>query len=33
MTFGWINDVSVLVQYLLAVPGVLAIGPSNSGRR
>lgn len=26
MTFGWINDVAVLVQYLLAVPGVLAIG-------
>ena len=28
MTFGWINDVAVLVQYLLAVPGVLAIGAS-----
>jgi hypothetical protein len=26
MTFGWINDVAVMVQYLLAVPGVLAIG-------
>jgi hypothetical protein len=26
ITFGWINDVAVLVQYLLAVPGVLAIG-------
>jgi len=26
MTFGWINDVAVLVQYPLAVPGVLAIG-------
>jgi hypothetical protein len=26
MAFGWINDVAVLLQYLLAVPGVLAIG-------
>jgi hypothetical protein len=26
MRFGWINDVSAIVQYLLAVPGVLAIG-------
>ena len=26
LTFGWMNDVAVLAQYLLAVPGVLAIG-------
>jgi len=26
MTFGRINDVAVLVQFLLAVPGVIAIG-------
>jgi hypothetical protein len=26
LMFGWINDVAVLLQYLLAVPGVLAIG-------
>ena len=26
LLFGWINDVAVLFQYLLAVPGVLAIG-------
>jgi hypothetical protein len=26
LTFGWLNDVAVLLQYLLAVPGVLAIG-------
>lgn len=26
LTFGWINDVAVLIQYALAVPGVLAIG-------
>ena len=26
MTFGWANDVAVLLQYLLAVPGVLAVG-------
>jgi len=26
MAFGWINDVAVLAQYLLAVPGVLAVG-------
>jgi hypothetical protein len=25
LVFGWINDVAVLVQYALAVPGVLAI--------
>jgi hypothetical protein len=26
LLFGWINDIAVLLQYLLAVPGVLAIG-------
>jgi hypothetical protein len=26
MRFGWINDVSAIIQYPLAVPGVLAIG-------
>ena len=26
LMFGWINDIAVLLQYLLAVPGVLAIG-------
>ena len=26
LTFGWINDVAVLIQYALAVPGVLAMG-------
>jgi hypothetical protein len=28
LAFGWINDVAVLAQYALAVPGVLAIGAS-----
>ncbi len=26
LMFGWANDIAVLLQYLLAVPGVLAIG-------
>src|SRR4051812_4123075 len=28
LAFGWINDLAVLLQYALAVPGVLAIGAS-----
>jgi hypothetical protein len=28
LMFGWINDLAVLLQFLLAIPGVVAVGAS-----